>query len=114
MLYEELKDRYFEIIAVALDAGGRAAVERSIRPTEAQLAELPDVLASLMGWGEDEWSRKAPPAYTCLVDEEHVVADLFAMANVPMAVWIDEDGRIVRPTENPGHSDYFRRMDNDR
>jgi hypothetical protein len=32
------------------------------------------------------------------------------MVNVPQAVWIDEDGRIVRPPENAGSSDAFRRM----
>ncbi len=109
VLYEELRDRGFEIISVALDAGGKAAVEKKIRPTD--LAELPDVLRPLMGWGEDEWSRMAAPEYPCLIDEEHVVADLYGMTNVPMAVWIDEDGLIVRPAEPPGHSDYFRRMD---
>ena len=31
MLYEELKNRDFEIIAVALDTGGKAAVEARIR-----------------------------------------------------------------------------------
>lgn len=113
MLYDELKDQNFVIIAVALDAGGCAAVEKSIRPTVAELAERPPVLASLMGWSEELWSRKAPPEYPCLIDEEHIVADLFVMANVTMGVWIDEQGRIVRPTESPGHSDYFRRMDND-
>jgi hypothetical protein len=75
------------------------------------LAERPDVLAALMGWGEEEWSQKAAPEYTCLIDEEHIVSDLYSMINVPNAVWINEEGRIVRPTESPGHSDWFRRMD---
>src|SRR2546422_4047207 len=30
------------------------------------------------------------------------------MVNVPSAVWIDEAGRIVRPTEVAGASDAFR------
>ena len=33
------------------------------------------------------------------------------MVNVPQAVWIDEEGRIVRPAENAGSSDAFRNMD---
>src|SRR5437867_6618275 len=33
------------------------------------------------------------------------------MVNVPSAVWIDEDGRIVRPPEPAGVGDEFRTMD---
>lgn len=33
------------------------------------------------------------------------------MVNVPQAAWIDEDGRIVRPTETAGTNDRFREMD---
>ena len=33
------------------------------------------------------------------------------MINVPMAVWIDEQGRIVRPSETAGFSEGFRRSD---
>ena len=32
-----------------------------------------------------------------LVDRDHVVAELFAISNVPCATWIDENDRIVRP-----------------
>ncbi len=46
--------------------------------------------------------RKSKATYTSLIDEDHLVADLYNMVNVPQAVWIDEDGRIVRPTEVPG------------
>jgi hypothetical protein len=109
VLYEELQGRNIEFIAVALDTGGNAAAENSIRAPD--LAERPAMLRPLMGWGEDEWSRMAPPTYPCLIDTEHVVADLYGITNVPMAVWIDEEGRIVRPAETAGHSDYFRRMD---
>ncbi len=109
MLYEELKDRDFEIIAVALDAGGKAAVEARIRAD--WLSDPSEDVKRLMGWGEAEWQQKAPPEYTCLIDEEHLVADLYGMTIVPMAVWIDEEGRIVRPTETAGMTDFFRRMD---
>jgi tetratricopeptide (TPR) repeat protein len=34
-----------------------------------------------------------------LIDVEHRVAALYNMVNVPTGVWIDEDGRIVRPPE---------------
>ena len=34
-----------------------------------------------------------------LVDEKHTVATLYGMVNVPTGVWIDEHGKIVRPSE---------------
>jgi hypothetical protein len=36
------------------------------------------------------------------------VAELYGMVNVPNAVWIDEEGRIVRPAEPAGVSDAIR------
>ena len=55
-----------------------------------------------------EWIRAAEPTYPCLIDERHVVAELFGMRNVPSAVWVDERGRVVRPSENCGSSDAWR------
>lgn len=75
-LYEELSDRNFMIVAVAMDSRGVAAVKGPI--------------------------TKAKTTYTSLVDRDHVVAELYNMTNVPQAVWIDETGRIVRPTEVSG------------
>jgi len=57
------------------------------------------------------WIRAANPAYPCLIDEKHVVAELYDMVNVPSAVWINEEGRIVRPMEPAGVGDEFRTMD---
>src|SRR5258708_23785815 len=45
------------------------------------------------------WIEKANPSYTVLVDEKHIVSSLYGMVNVPTAVWIDEQGHIVRPNE---------------
>ena len=64
-----------------------------------------------MGWGEELCAKAAPPAYPCLIDERHIVAQLYNMTNVPMAAWIDEQGRIVRPAEPAGASDGFRKID---
>jgi hypothetical protein len=82
-LFDELKDRKFTVIAVALDHADAA------RP----------------------WIEAAKPAYPCLIDREHHVADLYNLVNVPQAVWIDEQGRIVRPPETAGSTDGFRAMD---
>ena len=57
------------------------------------------------------WIEQAKPAHWSLIDTEHRVADLYGMVNVPQAVWIDEAGRIVRPSETAGSTDHFRRMD---
>jgi glutathione peroxidase-family protein len=109
VLYQELKDDGFEILAVALDTGGKAAVEPSIRCDD--LDSVPSSLRSVMGWSADAWERRAAPTYTCLIDREHVVADLYGINNVPLAVWIDEDGRIVRPAEPAGATDNHRQLD---
>ncbi len=81
-LHRELETEAFTPIAVALDASG---------------AE-----------GTAAWIRRAEPTYPCLIDERHVVAELYGMVNVPSAVWIDEHGRIARPTETAGASEAWR------
>ena len=58
----------------------------------------------------------AHPDHPSLIDSAHVVDELFGMVNVPNAVWIDEDGMIVRPAEPafPGKNpvlDSFKEMD---
>ena len=53
------------------------------------------------------WIEQANAEYWCLIDPDHRVASLYGMANVPRAVWIDEDGRIVRPTRAEFGSDLF-------
>jgi len=83
-LYEELKAHGFVVIPVALDS-------REGDP-------LP-------------WIEAATPTYPCLIDRDHRLADLYQMVNVPQAVWIDERGTIVRPTEAAGAYEGFRRMD---
>lgn len=108
VIYEELRGEGLEIIAVAFDTAGAAAVEGRIKA--ADIAERPDVLARLMGWAPDLWQRQAPPRYPCLIDEGHVVAERYGMVNVPQAVWIDEEGRIVRPAESAGTVDMAKYM----
>jgi tetratricopeptide (TPR) repeat protein len=107
-VYEELKDQNFIILSVAFDTGGVAAVKDWIRPPA---IEIPQALQDIMGWDADRTSRAAAPSYPCLIDEKHVVAELYDMVNVPTAVWINEAGRIVRPAEAAGVSDGFRKMD---
>ena len=82
-VYDELKDKGFTVLAIAMDNAEAA------RP----------------------YVQAAKPAYPCLVDRDHRVAALYGMVNVPEAVWIDETGMIVRPAENAGSWDGFRRRD---
>lgn len=45
------------------------------------------------------WVERAQPEYVTLVDRAHLLDELFGIVNVPSALWIDEEGRIVRPPE---------------
>ncbi len=47
-------------IAIAFDSGGNAATE--------------------------PWIKAAKPTYPCLIDRQHLVAELYDMVNVPTAV----------------------------
>jgi hypothetical protein len=71
------RDRYaaqgFEVVSVALDSGGPE------RPR-----------------GYHEIAGTTHPA---LLDQSHVLDGLLGIVNVPQAVWIDEDGMLVRPPE---------------
>jgi len=72
-LQSELHPQGLEIVSVALDTGGAQAA----RP----------------------WIEAAQPTFVCLIDQAHVVDELFGIVNVPSGVWIDEEGMIVRPPE---------------
>jgi hypothetical protein len=96
-------------VSVALDSGGPAAVRDFIRPAE-PIQMMPEI-QDIMGWDNDLVSHAGTPTYPNLIDEKHIVAELYNITNVPMAVWIDEEGRIVRPAESAGASDGFRSMD---
>jgi hypothetical protein len=45
------------------------------------------------------WIDAAAPTHPSLIDTGHVTNDLFGFVNVPMSVWINKDGMIVRPAE---------------
>ena len=83
-LVEEVASDGFTVIAVALDSEPGAA---------------------------EPWIEQAGVTYPALIDREHRVADLYNMVNVPQAVWIDEQGTIVRPPEVAGVYDTLNRVD---
>ena len=69
------------------------------------------MLKDIMGWDDEFTKHAAVPQYPCLIDQKHIVGELYDFINVPMVVWIDEKGRIVRPAEPAGVSDGIRAMD---
>ncbi len=67
-----LAPRGVEVVTVALDTGGIDAARPFI--------------------------AAAAPEHPSLIDAAHVSAECFGFVNVPNAVWIDEEGMIVRPS----------------
>ncbi len=82
-LYEELRERDFVVVTVAIDRSAEAA-----RP----------------------WIEAARPTHPSLLDTEHLVADLYNVVNVPTVLWIDERGRIVRPNDVAFGTDTFKHV----
>ena len=82
-LYAELAGFGFTVITVALDGSPEDA-----RP----------------------WIEAARPAHPSLIDTRHVVADLYNMVNVPTILWIDAEGRIVRPNDVAFGTDTFKHI----
>ena len=79
-----------------------------IRPAS---LEMPPLLQDIMGWDDGFMSRAGVPQYPCLIDQKHITGELYDFINVPMVVWIDEKGRVVRPAEPAGVVDTVRQLD---
>jgi tetratricopeptide (TPR) repeat protein len=79
-----LKDKNFIILSIAEDTGG-------VRDA-------------------GKWIEDARAEYPVLIDTQHLVTRLYDMVNVPTAVWIDEQGRIVRPNEVAYVDDRYKGM----
>ncbi|TFH13915.1 MAG: TlpA family protein disulfide reductase, partial [Acidimicrobiales bacterium] len=71
-LHEELEPLGLSVVTVALDLDPEKA-----RP----------------------WIDAASPTHPSLIDSQHRIDELLGISNVPMAVWIDETGTLVRPAE---------------
>ena len=70
---EDVKDQGVEVVTVGIDTAGPEACRAFI--------------------------EAANPTHPSLIDEHHRVAELFGVVNIPNAVWIDEQGMVVRPAE---------------
>ncbi len=109
MVHDELKGQGFTVLAVALDAAGADAAKAFSEVSDA--SDVPPPVRKLMGWDDALWEGAARPTYPSLLDTDHLVARLFNITNVPSAVWIDEEGRVVRPPEHAGAYDMLRDID---
>ena len=73
---------------------------QSLRAELAPLGlEIVTVALDLDSDAARRWIEKAHPEHPSLIDQAHVVDELFGIVNVPSGVWIDEAGMIVRPPE---------------
>ncbi len=70
---EELQPQGLEIMTVALEVRGLDSARR--------------------------WIEAAQPRHPAVIDEAHVLDELFGVVNVPSGIWVDERGTIVRPPE---------------
>ena len=73
-LREELHPQGFELVTVGLDTLGAVDCRAFI--------------------------EAANPAHPSLIDQHHVMANLFGVINIPSSIWINEAGIIVRPAES--------------
>jgi peroxiredoxin len=78
-LHDELADEDFTVVAVAIDNSAD-----DVRPFVDGIT------------------------YPVLVDQNHLLTELYAISNVPTVLWIDEDDRIVRPNGVAFGSDLFK------
>jgi hypothetical protein len=46
-----------------------------------------------------KWYDAAKATFTTLLDTKHAVSSAYQFINVPMGIWIDEQGKVVRPAE---------------
>jgi hypothetical protein len=83
-----LKGQNFEIVAAAQDTGGEAAAGK--------------------------WYDRANATFTALIDAQHAVSSAYQFINVPMGVWVDEKGRVVRPAEPAWNSDQVLKITADK
>lgn len=80
-IYQELKSENFEIISAAQDTGGE------------------EVAGAIFD--------DANVSYTALIDVNHHISALYNLLNVPSAVWIDEEGKIMRINEGTYAKTHF-------
>jgi peroxiredoxin len=56
-----------------------------------------------------KWTSRVPELPVA-VDADHRVSDIFGIVNVPSTVWVDEDGRVVKPPTIAPGDDRFKQF----
>src|SRR3954453_7552561 len=79
-----------------MDLPGWQALRSELHP---QGVELVTVALEVDPESARPWIEAAAPEHPSLVDRMHVLDELLGIVNVPSAVWIDEQGMLVRPPE---------------
>ncbi len=89
-MHEQFEAEGFTVVTVALD----------IDPEQAR------------AWIDAAPASEGASQHLALVDSAHLIDELLGINNVPMAVWINEEGQLVRPAESSSivESD-FRKME---
>ena len=72
------------------------AIRQELRP---QGLEIVTVAMDTEPSAAHPWIDAANPAHPSLIDVEHSLGAKLGIVNVPMGVWIDEEGVLVRPAE---------------
>lgn len=70
---DELHPQGFELVTVGLDTLGEQGCKMFMQATQGTHPQL--------------------------IDQHHLLADRFGVINIPSSIWINEEGRIVRPAE---------------
>ena len=74
------------------------ALRETIRPKGAELITVG--MDTLGAAGCAPAIQAANAAHPSLIDTHHQMASLFGVVNIPQAIWINEEGMIVRPAES--------------
>src|SRR5262245_16857927 len=72
------------------------AIRQELRP---QGLEIVTVAMDTEPSAAQPWIDAAKPTHPSLIDVEHSLGAKLGIVNVPMGVWIDEEGILVRPAE---------------
>ena len=74
------------------------ALRETIRPKGAELITVG--MDTLGAAGYAPAIQAANAAHPSLIDTHHQMASLFGVVNIPQAIWVNEEGVIVRPAES--------------